>query len=111
MVKLIIIFKQGEEDDNMKQLIGTFTLKTKEEILNLIDWEMYRYGKSLRHPKRGDYVHRTSYHMLGEKVDVYWVECRYINGYDIVPHGTLHSLDSTEIIYCLSDYVDLVKDY
>ena len=93
----------------MTQLIGTFKLKTKEEILELPDWEKYRYGKSLRNSKRNDYIHRTSYHLLGEKVDVYWVRNKYINSYDIVPHATPHNSDSTETIYYLSDYTDLVN--
>ena len=93
----------------MRRLIGTFVLKTKEEILATPDWEIYRYGKSLKNVKRGDFIHRTSYHLLGEKVDVYWVENRHANGYDIVPHRVPYDADSTEIIYCLSEYEDLIR--
>ena len=107
--RYVLRYKKKVKENMMNQLIGTFKLKTKEEILELPDWEKYRYGKSLRNSKRNDYIHRTSYHLLGEKVDVYWVTNKYINSYDIVPHATPHNSDSTETIYYLSDYTDLVK--
>lgn len=90
------------------KFVGTFVLKSKDELL-ASGWEIFRYGKSLRHRQRNDYIHRTSYHMLGEKVDVYWVDGKYVSGYDIMPHGVPYKSDSTQAIYYLSDYRNVVK--
>ena len=90
--------------------IGTFVLKSRDELLNTPGWEEYRHGKSLRNIERNDYIHITSYPLLGEKVKVYFVNKKLINSYDIIPaHYEDYSSNISEAIYYISDFRDMIK--
>ena len=93
------------------EYIGTFVLKGMDELLEQPGWKIFRYGKSLRHELRNDYIHRLSFGLFGEKVKVYRVTRELISVYDIMP-GYFDTDDphNREAIYYLSDYRDMVLE-